>query len=174
MKRWKKIPKPCLAHILWKVALIFVPVTFFILGTLQAWGLISFHSPRLNSALLGCLGQVCKCGESCCTCWRAQTINKHNPSALQASAGSQEWFRELPCAKALAFLTAHFQMYTKSEKLPSLRHFIKEMCETEYTPHTNVWTTWKHCGHPPTLTTCEASFQRCARCLYVTPQSGTR
>lgn len=76
--------------------------------------------------------------------------------------------------KSTCLSTARFQMYTKSEKLPSLRHFIKEMCETEYTPHTNVWTTWKHCGHPPTLTTCEASFQRCARCLYVTPQSGTR
>lgn len=61
--------------------------------------------------------------------------HRHNSSALWARAGSYEWIRELPCAKALAFLNAHFWMYTASEKLASLRHFIKDMCETEYTKH---------------------------------------
>lgn len=135
MKRWKKIPKPCLAHILWKVALIFVPVTFFILGTLQAWGVNQFSFAKAKFCFAGLLGPSLQMWEILLHLLKSTNHHRHNPWALQAPAGSQEWSRELPCAKAFSLLTAQFWMHTASEKLPSLRHFIKEMCETEHTKH---------------------------------------
>lgn len=169
MKRWKKNPQTTSCIYSWKVVLICVQVPLFILGILQAWRLINFHSPRLNSALLGCLGQVCKCGKSCCTCRRAKASRQQSIAGMILQHRKNEQGvtnrSELPCAKALAFLNAHLWMYTASEKLASPRHFIKDMCETEYVKHKCVnhlkglWTS-------PTLTTWEASFERRARYLY--------
>jgi len=70
-------------------------------------------------------------------CTNLTPANHHsqNPSALRARAGSRERSRELPCAKALAFLNTRFWMYIASETLASLRSLIKDTCATEYTEH---------------------------------------
>lgn len=49
--------------------------------------------------------------------------------------GSHTRIRAQPHAKAPAFLNVHFGMYTASEKLASLRYFLKDMCETKYVKH---------------------------------------
>lgn len=118
-----------------KSSLDFCASNFFHPWYAPSLGVNQFSFAKAKFCFAGLLGPSLQMWEILLHLLKSTNHQRHNPSALQASAGSCEWFRELPCAKALAFLTARFWMYTASEKLPRLRHFIKEMCETEHTKH---------------------------------------